>query len=100
MIVIVRVSNDALKFITSESAQRYILEFDLKFISEQAANLPELTVEQLQLIQDIEKDNQPSSTTNQTRQHILKLSVCTFKEHLPTAPLIFEVFDTFLCYQN
>lgn len=68
-------TEDLMDFIANESGQRYILELDPQFIAENnqmAADLPELTAEQLADLDGIEMDNQPSSTSSQTRQHIKK----------------------------
>lgn len=85
-------------FVASESGKRYILELDPHFIAETnklAADLPELTAEQIADLDEIEKANQPSSTSNQTRQHVLK-----FKNFLKNKRLCesFEtVPDNYLC---
>lgn len=79
------VSGTALDFVSKESANRYLLELDGKFLSnlnELCDNLPILTADQLKELDNIETSGIPSSTSNQTKQHVTKFKKFLLSEGL------------------
>jgi len=69
------VSGEALEFINRESSDRYLLELDNNFLSnlnDLCNELPKLTKEQLEELDNIEQSSIPKSTSSQTKQHITK----------------------------
>ena len=67
------VSSELLEFITNESDERYLHELDTKFLDTNLGELndiPDITSEDIENLDKLEKDNVPSSTANQTRRHV------------------------------
>ena len=67
------VSTELLDFITNESDERYLHELDSQFLTANLGefdNIPNITIEDIENLNKLEKESIPSSTATQTRRHV------------------------------